>query len=202
VNRPLMIGPDGLVESATSREMAHLGHCLERASQSTTLHSSVGPARESIVFPRRSRTAAGAPMKSCPLCSSQVREDRLQKHMSSRCPFRLGGPEHHKPARQVVGKPHSIANVFQRLSASSKPRRPSKLGRRVPVPIHPQVEKTRHSMESAPQKSGRQVGNVQVERPSWGDDLDATKNCGYPAREEGRYGSYPSHDGFDDESKP
>jgi hypothetical protein len=32
--------------------------------------------------------------------------------------------------------------------------------------------------------------------------LDQTKNCGFPCREGGRYGSYPSHDGFDDESKP
>jgi len=32
--------------------------------------------------------------------------------------------------------------------------------------------------------------------------IDATKNYGYPAREAGRYGSHPSHDGFDGESKP
>jgi hypothetical protein len=31
-------------------------------------------------------------------------------------------------------------------------------------------------------------------------NLDATKNMGYPAREEGRYGSHASYDGFDDES--
>ena len=30
MNRPLMIGPDGLVVSATKREVAHLSHCLER----------------------------------------------------------------------------------------------------------------------------------------------------------------------------
>jgi len=42
----------------------------------------------------------------------------------------------------------------------------------------------------------------EVESPPWANNLDATKNCGYPAREEGRYGSYPSHDGFDDESEP
>src|SRR5271165_1616046 len=28
--KPLMIGPDGLVGSATPREMTHLAHCLER----------------------------------------------------------------------------------------------------------------------------------------------------------------------------
>ncbi len=39
----------------------------------------------------------------------------------------------------------------------------------------------------------------QVER--W-DRHDASKGIGYPCREEGSYGSYPSHDGFDDESEP
>jgi hypothetical protein len=34
------------------------------------------------------------------------------------------------------------------------------------------------------------------------DSLDASKGIGYPCREEGGYGSYPSHDGFDDESEP
>ena len=31
------------------------------------------------------------------------------------------------------------------------------------------------------------------------DSIDATKGIGYPAREVGRYGSYPQHDGSEDE---
>jgi uncharacterized Zn finger protein (UPF0148 family) len=31
-------------------------------------------------------------------------------------------------------------------------------------------------------------------------NLDATKNMGYFGRENGKYGSHPGHDGFDDES--
>lgn len=31
-------------------------------------------------------------------------------------------------------------------------------------------------------------------------NLDASKNIGYPCREDGSYGSHASHDGFDDES--
>lgn len=42
----------------------------------------------------------------------------------------------------------------------------------------------------------------ELESPPWWNNLDATKNTGYPARETGRYGTYPSHDGFDDESEP
>jgi hypothetical protein len=41
-----------------------------------------------------------------------------------------------------------------------------------------------------------------LEAPDGWMNLDATKNIGYPAREQGRYGSHPSHDGFDDESEP
>jgi hypothetical protein len=44
--------------------------------------------------------------------------------------------------------------------------------------------------------------NPDIEDSPWWDTLDATKNIGYPARESGRYGSYPAHDGFDDESEP
>jgi len=46
-----------------------------------------------------------------------------------------------------------------------------------------------------------ELSNDESDDPWW-DTLDATKNIGYPAREQGRYGSHPSHDGFDDESKP
>jgi hypothetical protein len=43
---------------------------------------------------------------------------------------------------------------------------------------------------------------TEIEPPEWWNNLDATKNIGYPVREQGRYGSHPSHDGFDDESNP
>ena len=54
-------------------------------------------------------------------------------------------------------------------------------------------------------------GEYDVDDYDWDDDgindvdflqpnIDASKNIGYPCREEGAYGSYPSMDGFDDES--
>ena len=45
-------------------------------------------------------------------------------------------------------------------------------------------------------------GETEMEEPEWSSNIDASKGIGYPARETGRYGSYPSHDGFDDESEP
>jgi hypothetical protein len=50
-------------------------------------------------------------------------------------------------------------------------------------------------------EAAAEEGPEVVDSPGW-DTLDATKNIGYPARESGRYGSYPAHDGFDDESEP
>lgn len=40
------------------------------------------------------------------------------------------------------------------------------------------------------------------EHPKDATRMDKMRNYGYPCRETGRYGSHPSHDGFDDESQP
>jgi hypothetical protein len=47
----------------------------------------------------------------------------------------------------------------------------------------------------------RWKGEEEMEVPAWWINLDASKDIGYPVREEGRYGSHPSHDDFDDESQ-
>lgn len=44
--------------------------------------------------------------------------------------------------------------------------------------------------------------DAEIEAPEWWNNIDATKDIGYPVREQGRYGSHPAHDAFDDESDP
>jgi hypothetical protein len=105
---------------------------------------------------RVSRAATQRALKTCPLCNSRVREDRLQKHMSKRC----------------ASRPNKHAARPKQLPASVAP------------------------------ESMRYKGAVEAERPAWWNNLDATKNYGFPVREAGRYGSHPSHDAFDDESGP
>ena len=119
----------------------------------------------------------------------------MQKHLDFRCSLRPGKTQRHKPGMQVPVVPHGIAEVIQRLKTD----RLGKLGARVAAPKQ-SVKKAQHSTGDASPDSARHEDKVKVER--WWDNLDATKNRGYPAREEGRYGSYPSHDGFDDESEP
>ena len=53
-----------------------------------------------------------------------------------------------------------------------------------------------------PKESQRWKNGQEIEDPEWRHNLDATKGIGFPAREEGHYGSHPAHDGFDDESQP
>jgi hypothetical protein len=45
-------------------------------------------------------------------------------------------------------------------------------------------------------------GLGDVEAPDGWMNIDATKNIGYAIREQGRYGSHPTHGDFDDESEP
>src|ERR1700677_4571895 len=109
--RPLMIGPDGLVQSPTRREMAHLNYHLghgqtckptkarnkqwKNAAANPGLDSCSSMAADSMI-PVASRT-----LTRCPHCKSPVREDRLQKHLSSRCPSRHG--LHSSGSSQVAG---------------------------------------------------------------------------------------------------
>ena len=65
-----------------------------------------------------------------------------------------------------------------------------------------EFSKAPHLSQNPSAQSLRWKNEEEVESPSWWNNLDATKNRGFPARETGRYGSHPSHDGFDDESEP
>jgi len=180
----------------------------------------------------RTRAATPAPMKNCTLCNAQVREDRLQKHLSGRCPMRPGkSTTHARGAQQLVKCPacqyRGSSNEFTRHFAEAHGSKGRGLGHRriqigvvgfggISYPVSRGKGKKRsgkkknrnrpadalHSTEKASPESMRFKGEIEAESPSWRNNLDATKNYGYPAREAGRYGSHPSHDGFGDESGP
>jgi len=226
----LKIAPDGTVEVPTERDIAHLKHCLDgdagtgtqkkakvsRIRNSTFQMPAVPSSRVTIVecpacefkgnsyeFSRHfamlhgrnrkakrisllSRSVTGTAMKVCPLCKSEVRKTRLEKHMESKCPM-----------RQRVSSQSSNTTALGNSRPTPKAHQTGTAGQ-----AKHQTTKPRSAENTSSSVSTREKGQIEVERPSWWDNLDATKNCGYPAREEGRYGSYPSHDGFDDESKP
>jgi hypothetical protein len=155
--------------------------------------SNVSRARRADVSSLASTASGPPPQVSCPLCKCRIREDRLRPHLNGRCPLRRNKNRYSAPGPVMAA--HGIAAVFRRLSIStSSPRKPQQGAGR----------KTRGAASEANMspESRRHKGNLEVERPEWWNNLDATKDRGYPARETGRCGSYPSHDGFDDESKP
>lgn len=211
MKRPLKIGPDGLVEFATTREIKHLTHCLER--QQDTPASQNPRNIDSVDFPLPVRSSTKS--VECPQCDfrgtafqftrhfalSHARNEKrkrlpaLLRSLKSReqmkvCPFC------HSQIRKSKFQKHmnDRCPMRNRPTSSETVRQPAKPKQ--------QVNGSNPSTVEFGTTSVRHKGEIEVERPSWWNNLDATKDCGYPAREEGRYGSYPSHDGFDDESKP
>jgi uncharacterized C2H2 Zn-finger protein len=165
--------------------------------------------------------------KYCPLCNCLVREDRLQEHMSGRCPSRGNNNLPLRRGKTISKRVKTISikdiELFVKCPACGVKVASSQFtthralahgfvgqNRADPKMASRQIAREGRSTGNAAvdsiqnigSESARQKGKLEVERPEWWDNLDATKNRGYPAREEGRYGSYPSHDGFDDESKP
>jgi len=59
-------------------------------------------------------------------------------------------------------------------------------------------EKSKATSEAA-EEVDHDVDDNEPEHP---DHMDASKEWGYMAREEGRYGSYPMHDDYSDEAEP
>jgi hypothetical protein len=61
------------------------------------------------------------------------------------------------------------------------------------------AEETRSAQTTSDKDPVRQVTTLASPRDR---NLDATKQYAHTCREQGKYGSHPSHDGFDDESGP
>src|ERR1700686_2478326 len=109
--RPLRIGPDGLVESATSRETAHLNYRLGQACQPMkprrnkpkgAVAANIGQnVRNSSVIMDSTISAPPQTLKVCPLCKSNVREDRLQRHLNTRCASRPNKPSVQKITKAI-----------------------------------------------------------------------------------------------------
>ena len=73
--KPLRIGPDGLVESATERDMAHLTRHLGGTFQRVRARGKRNNKRKNTAAANSpgSSSSASAPIKICPLCNAQVR---------------------------------------------------------------------------------------------------------------------------------
>jgi hypothetical protein len=121
----------------------------------------------------------------CPACKFKGLTDEFTKH------FALA----HGTKGRLRGRIEVPNGYLVRSSNSIGVRKTKKTGKNA-------AAKPQYPVAEGSQESLRYKSEVEAESPSWRNNLDSTKNYGYPARETGRYGSHPSHDGFDDESKP
>jgi hypothetical protein len=157
-------------------------------------------------------TKAASKYGPCPACKATVRVDRIERHMA----------KVHKNLvlRPHIAHAHSIAPITyqQAVKPAQKPPTPKQAGheykfcpickarvrdtriRKHMTKVHmrrvvrPHVTVVRSSKDPL-----RQSTSLVAPRDK---NLDATKLYAHPYRERGRYGSHPSHDGFDDESSP
>jgi hypothetical protein len=148
----------------------------------------------------------------CPACKASVRVDRIERHMAK---------VHKKLAlRPQIANVHSVAPITyqQAVKPAQKPPTPKQAEREYKFcPIcKARIRDTRIRKHMTKAHLGRVVRpHVAVVRSSKDPlrqstslvaardkNLDATKLYAHPFRERGRYGSHPSHDGFDDESSP
>lgn len=123
----------------------------------------------------------------CPGCSATLKtEDRLQAHLRS-----VHGIDSKEilPSREPVRKLSKSNPNFVKSASRRKPH------------SHHRIAMKNGSMEG---KYSRLERWKQDLARFWRDDrhMDHTRGYAHGARENGRFGSHPSHDGFDDRSGP
>lgn len=167
--------------------------------------------------------------ESCPLCHANLRAGRAKQHMA-RCPARKAIAT--KPERQILPAPKrrliavlrmpasvsstgSSAAPLERNMSPGEPVSPPPTKKYTVCPIcKANIRPGRISshMSKVHKRKGRGRNIVQSSNDPLrkntsliakrDKNLDVTKPYAHPYREQGRFGSHPSHDGFGDESGP
>jgi hypothetical protein len=146
---------------------------------------------------------------SCPLCGARLRAGRIQRHMSKAHRTSTSDPQFGELARDAKGDRRNATGTITAHPTASKPER-----ERTPCPVCKVSVKAVHLKRHVAKVHRQRPAHSPTHPPSAKDpnrkdttlvaardkNLDATKPYAHPYREQGRYGSHPSHDGFDDES--
>ena len=154
-----------------------------------------------VAIPRSQQKARR--LRACPVCGVLVR--KLEKHArtvhglsaAQRAPVRavrMFEPVTAQPSKKEVRKVRGVVvTVLKRPSAKTlKLKKSRRLTKRRPFGLKPVAG-------GAPQQEspeGHHQNDKEIRRQ------DATREYAQNYRDHGQFGSHPSHDGFDDESKP
>jgi hypothetical protein len=196
----------GRFSSATQREE----HVLESHVAGDSDKTPVGLAKPLVriggkLFERRTIQLAATPtfahsptviksvrrMIKCRKCHSDVRSDRMDRHLHERCPPRHGAIPTKESSPSAAPKSRArMDSTTRRLTGdviSGGSTKPLHLGRHGSKRLNPVAE---HDSNSDPRKEYREERRLDGSKDFW------------PHRDQGRFGSHPSFDACDDESIP
>jgi len=144
--------------------------------------------------------------ESCPLCGASIRIGGIKKHMTKAHTSSLANPLFTEAVRQGnLARQRAQGTLALRHRISPSPQKTA----RCPIckvaikasrfeKHMRKVHRKRVVVRSA-KDAMRQSTTLVAPREK---NLDATKPYAHAYREQGKFGSHPSHDGFDDESSP
>jgi len=153
----------------------------KRKIESNLVHGKTSNPSKDLV-PRK-KVALSVGCELCSMCKFPVKVTNLARHQAEKCPRR----------------PNKVTQPTQSRSRFG--------GKCVVIP--PSVRSVRNSGAQPKRKKGTGQSSISREasieampQQQTIDRMDATRGMGFFARENGRFGSHPIHDGFDDESGP
>lgn len=175
----------GSGEIPENRAAALIGHACRPESEK--IHPGVKPPK---VEPD-----LGSDWTVCGRCGSNLKSKNLKSHQTKKCPRRASLVEYAPPARKRLRRTaqrhtmHSAGSVSRAPAAEGKSRSTNP-GARLAA-----ISAVRASIKS-------EISDAKVYSDQTVKNQDATHAYSTHYRENGRFGSHPSHDGFDDESGP
>lgn len=150
---------------------------------------------QSRAHPFRTRTDLPPGWTVCRRCGTRLKSKNLKSHAKKNCPCRESLVEYIPPTRTPLrGAPQT--GTAKRTKSASKAHAPRGGSRATDV-------RARAAARSAVHGSIRSdISDAKAYSDETTKNQDATYAYGIHYRENGPFGSHPSHDGFDDESGP
>ena len=150
-------------------------------------------------------------LQSCPFCGAKLKPGRIQRHMSNAHGTSTSNPlfaEFARKAQRARQRTTGATSVQQNAASLRRERTDCpvckaavNVGRlkKHMAKVHKQRLAPRPMQPASAKDPTRENTTLVAPRDK---NLDATKLYAHRYREQGRYGSHPAHDGFDDESTP
>jgi len=169
------------------------------------VHGIMPPVHQQVERPLIRYAMATNPARryeECAICKATVRVDRLAKHM--RKVHKNGASAPILATKSMVAvpsspKPQVAQTTYQFCSVCKAKIRTARMSLHMAKAHRTQRTRSSKVVVRSSKDVHRQATTLVAPRDK---NLDATKLYAHSYREQGRFGSHPSHDGFSDESGP